>query len=108
MQMGNLDLPYLLHSSLFIADRGETENEVGISYMLVPKRGFPDKIQVRFSQLKMVGFLNEGLNEFETLANFLIEKLLDKIQKNGQKVHDGMLNLFTPEELALMLMNGAK
>lgn len=92
----------------FIAHRGETENEIGISYMLVPKKDSLDKTQVRFSQLKMVGFSNEDLNKFEKLVRYLIEKLLDKIQKSGQKVHDGMLNQFTPEQLALMLMNGAK
>lgn len=92
----------------FIAHRGETENEIGISYMLVPKKDSLDKIQVRFSQLKMVGFSKEDLDRFEGVAKYLIERLLEKIQKNGQKVHEGMLNLFTPEQLTLMLMNGAK
>lgn len=108
------DINYETHNYLmelrhqFIAHRGETENEICISYMLVPKKDSLDKTQVRFSQLKMVGFSNEDLDKFETLMKFIIEKLLEKIQKSGQKVHDGMLNLFTPEQLTLMLMNGAK
>jgi len=92
----------------FIAHRGETENEIGMSYMLVPKKDSLDKTQVRFSQLKMAGFSKEDLDKFDALMSFLIEKLLDKIQKSGQKVHDGMMNLFTPEQLTLMLMNSAK
>lgn len=92
----------------FIAHRGETENEIGISFMLVSKKESLEKTPVHFSQLKMVGFSNEDLDRFEVLIKYLIERLLEKIQKNGQKVHDGMLNLFTPEELTLMLINGAK
>lgn len=108
------DINYVAHNYLmelrhqFIAHRGETENEIGISYMLVSKNESLDKTQVRFSQLKMVGFSKEDLDKFEVLAQYLIGKLMEKIQKSGQKVHDGMLNLFTPEQLTLMLMNGAK
>lgn len=108
------DINYIAHNYLmelrhqFIAHRGETENEIGISYVLVPKQDSLDKTQVRFSQLKMVGFSKEDLDKFEALAKYLIGKLMEKIQKSGQKVHDGMLNLFTPEQLTLMLMNGAK
>lgn len=92
----------------FIAHRGDTENEIGIAYMLVPKKDSLDKIQVRFSQIKMVGFSKEELSKIEGLIKYLIEKLLEKIQKSGQKVNDGMLKLFTPEQLALMLVNGVK
>lgn len=108
------DANYATHNYLmelrhqFIAHRGETENEIGISYMLVPKKDSLDKTQVRFSQLKMVGFSNGDLDKLETLVKYLIAKLMEKIQKSGQKVHDGMLNLFTPEQLTLMLKNGAK
>lgn len=92
----------------FIAHRGETENEIAISYILVPKKDLDDNIQVRFSQLKMVGFSNEDLDKFEILANFIIEKLKDKIQKSGEKVRNEMLHLFkeyTREQLRLMLLN---
>lgn len=92
----------------FIAHRGDTENEIGISYMLIPKTGSMDKTEMRFSQLKMTAFSERDLVRIEFLVKYIIEKLFEKIQKNGQKVHDGMLNLFTPEQLSLMLMNGAK
>ncbi|MEO6136105.1 MAG: hypothetical protein ABIP35_13195 [Ginsengibacter sp.] len=92
----------------FIAHRGDTENEIGISYMLVPKTENSDKTQMRFSQLKMIAFSEKDLVRIESLVEYIIEKLLEKIQKNGQKIHDGMLNLFTPEQLSLMLMNGGK
>lgn len=89
----------------FIAHRGKTENEVGISFLLVPKKGPLDITEVRFSQLKMVGFSNKDLDRFETLTNFIIEKLIDKIQKSGQKVQDGMLNLFTSKQLTFLTIN---
>jgi hypothetical protein len=92
----------------FIAHRGDLENEIGISFMLVSKKDSLDKSQVHFSQVKMVSFSNEDLDKFKSLLKFVIEKLLEKIQKSGQKVHDGMLRLFTPEQLALMLVNGVK
>jgi|SRR5690348_7531346 len=95
----------------FIAHRGDTENEIGISYMLVPKRsgtGSTDKTQMRFSQLKMTSFSGQELARIEALVKYIIEKLLAKIQKSGQKAHDSMMDLFTPEQLSLMLMNGAK
>lgn len=100
------DLMALRHQ--FIAHRGDTENEIGISYMLVPKGGALEQTEMRFSQLKMVGFSKEDLDRFERLIKDLIHRLLEKIEKSGQKVHDGMLTLFSPEQLGLMLMNSAK
>lgn len=92
----------------FIAHRGDTESEVGISYMLVPKNDKVENSQIRFGQLKQVAFSEDDLNRIEKLIKFLLEKILDKIQKSGQKVYEGMLNIFTPEQLTLMLMNNAK
>ena len=92
----------------FIAHRGDTESEVGISYMLVPKNDKIENSQIRFGQLKQVAFSEEEINKIESLIKFLIAKVLDKIQKSGQKVYDGMLKIFTPEQLTLMLMNNAK
>jgi hypothetical protein len=92
----------------FIAHRGDTENEIGISYMLVPKTHNTDKTQMRFSQLKMTSFSEKELTRIESLVKYIIEKLFEKMQKSGQKAHDSMMDLFTPEQLSLMLMNGAK
>ncbi|GAB4002172.1 hypothetical protein GCM10028807_60230 [Spirosoma daeguense] len=92
----------------FIAHRGDRENEIGISYMLIPKEGSLDNSQVRFSQIKMAGFSVEELDRIEGLLSYLIEKLWEKIQKSSQKVYDGVLSLFNPEQLSLMLMNAAK
>lgn len=92
----------------FIAHRGETESEVGISYILIPKNDSLDRSQVRFSQLKQISFTETDLERIEPLVKYLIDELLKKIQKNGQKVHDGILKLFTPEELTFMMMNNAK
>lgn len=92
----------------FLSHRGDTEHEVGIAYMLIPKTGEIDKTAVRFNQLKMVGLSDEDLNKFEGLLNFLFEKLMAKIQKNAEKIQQGMTSIFTPEQMSFMLMNNAK
>jgi hypothetical protein len=92
----------------FIAHRGDTESEVCISYLLVPKKDKIENSQIKFGQLKQVAFSEDDINRIEKLLKFLLEKVMDKIQKSGQKVHDGMLNIFTPEQLSLMLINNAK
>ena len=92
----------------FIAHRGETENEIGISYMLVPKKDAVEKAQIRFSQLKQISFSGEDLIRIESLVNFVLEKLQEKIEKSGQKVYEGMFNLYSAEQLSLMMINNAK
>jgi hypothetical protein len=88
----------------FIAHRGDTEFEVGISYMLLPKNETIDKSQIIFSQLKIVAFSDIDLNRIEKLVKFLLEILKIKIEKSAQKVHDSILHLFTPEQLGLMMI----
>lgn len=92
----------------FIAHRGKTEHEVGIAYIAMPKEDQGEKTQLRFSQLKKTSFSDEDLNNIEPLIQFVIKILLEKIQKSGQKVHDTMLNLFTTEQLTMMMINNMK
>lgn len=92
----------------FIAHRGETEKEIGIAFMLVPKGKPEEDSQIRFSQLKQISFNEDDLARISSLLKFIIEKLVVKIQATGQKLHDGMLKMFTAEELAMMIMNNAK
>jgi len=96
------------HRHQFIAHRGDTESEVGISYLLVPKNDKIENAQIRFNQLKLVSFSSGEIIKIETLIKFIIGELVIKIQKSGQKTYEGMLNSFTPEELTSMLMNNLK
>lgn len=91
----------------FIAHRGDTESEVGVSYMLIPKNKEIEKSQVRFSQLKQITFSGEDLDKFEALINYNIEYLKLSIEKNGQKMYDAFFEKFTPAQISLMLMNNA-
>jgi len=91
----------------FIAHRGKTESEIGIAFMLLPK-GDDGQSQIRFNQLKQFSFETEKLLEFKNLINFVISELDKKIEKSGQKLHDGLFNNFTPEQMTLMVMNNAK
>lgn len=88
----------------FVAHRGETDNEIGISYILIPKGESLEKNNVNFSQIKTTGFSIEDLNRIEKLVKYIIEKLAVKIRKSGRKVYDSMLKLFTVEQRNLMIL----
>ncbi len=92
----------------FIAHRGKTESEIGIAFMLLPKKAGDSQSQIRFNQLKQYSFNIQKLTEFENLIKYIISELDKKIQKSGQKLRDGLLDNFTPEQLTLMMMNNAK
>jgi hypothetical protein len=92
----------------FIAHRGDTESEIGVSYMLIPKNDGVEQSQVRFSQVKQSAFSGDDLDKFEVLINHTIEYLKGIIQKSGQKIYDAFFQMFTPEQITLMLMNNAK
>ena len=92
----------------FIAHRGDTESEIGVSFMVIPKKEGVEQSQVSFSQVKLNAFSPEELAKIMTLINYTIEYLEQVIQKNGQKVYEVFFDMFTPEQIALMLMNNAK
>jgi len=92
----------------FIAHRGKTESEIGIAFMLLPKKAGDSQTQIRFNQLKQYSFNVQKLTEFENLIKYIISELDKKIQKSGQKLRDGLIDNFTPEQLTLMMMNNAK
>ena len=100
------DLMELRHQ--FIAHRGDTESEIGIAFMIIPKEGDADKSQIRFSQLKRKTFLKEDLEKYETQMNFIHKCLMGKLEKTAQKLHESFLDNFPPEEILKMLMNNAK
>ena len=92
----------------FIAHRGETDSEIGIAFMIIPKEGSIDDNQIRFTQLKQNSFSPERLDLIEKTINHIIESLKESIEKNGQKLYENFLKIFTPEQIKLMLLNNAK
>jgi hypothetical protein len=92
----------------FIAHRGKTESEIGIAFMLIPKKVGDSQSQIKFNQIKQYSFDIEKLIEFEHLMKYIISDLEKKIQKSGQKLYDGLLENFTPEQLTFMAINNAK
>lgn len=92
----------------FIAHRGETESEVGIAFMLIPKEKDKTQSQVQFFQVKQKSFSIDDLNKFEFLMNFINDWLMKRIKKAGEKLSDGFLNSFTPEEIVMLLLNNTK
>lgn len=91
----------------FISHRGETESEIGIAFMLMPKKG-DNRSQIRYSQFKQFSFNQSKLSEIKILIEFIISKLDDKIKKSGQKIYDGFFKLYTPEQIKSMMMNNIK
>ena len=92
----------------FIAHRGDTESEIGIAFMLMPKEEKGEKNQIRFSQVKQKSFSEEDLNKFEEHIKFILALLMEKIEKSGQKLYDGYFNIFSPKDIVNMLINTAK
>jgi hypothetical protein len=92
----------------FIAHRGDTENEVTVTYMLVDMNKDGLKDQIKFKRLKQAGFSGKQLMRIEALVQFIMGYLEPKIQKSGDKVYKALFELFTPEQITLMLMNIAK
>ncbi len=82
----------------FIAHRGKTDDEIGISYIAVSKNE-PNKAKLKYRQLKLSGFAKDKLEKFEELFTFVFETLNKKFAKAGNKVYDGMLNTFSKEDL---------
>lgn len=92
----------------FIAHRGETNSEIAISFLLIPKEDDVAKTQVRFSQLKQIGFSNDDLDKFESLIQYVIEDLHKKIEKSGNKIHDGFLDKFSQNLASALIINNIK
>jgi len=90
-----------------IAHRGKSENEVGIAYMSIPKDE-KEQSQIRFSQLKQTSFSSGDLSKMEVLFEFLIPFIENKIQINGQKIYEAMLDSFSAKQLSQMGINNIK
>ncbi|MDQ1855627.1 hypothetical protein [Chryseobacterium sp. WLY505] len=92
----------------FIAHRGETNSEIAISFLLIPKADDLEQTQVRFSQLKQMGFSQEDLDKFESLIQYILDELQKKIEKTGQKIHDGFLENFSHDLASSLILNNIK
>lgn len=92
----------------FLAHRGETNSEIAISFLLIPKEDDLSNTQVRFSQLKQMGFSTEDLDKFENLIKYIILDLHKKIEKSGNKIHDGFLDNFSHDLASALIMNNIK
>ena len=88
----------------FISHRGDTPNEVDITVMLFPKEG-NEQTQMRYKQVKRLSLSTDNLNASRELINFLVGHVEQKINDTSQKAHDGFLEMFTAQELAVMMIN---
>lgn len=91
----------------FIAHRGDTESEVTAAFMLIPKED-SSGVEIKFKRLKQISFQSDKLKEIRELIDFLVKKLDFKIEKGAKKAKKGMLENFTPEQLAFMNLNNTK
>ena len=91
----------------FVAHRGETDAEIGIAFMIIPKPEGEARSQIRFSQLKQNNF-SEDLERIRALIDFVLQKVMEKVEKSGQRAYEGMFNAFDAEQLVLLMINNAK
>jgi hypothetical protein len=82
----------------FIAHRSETENEIGMAYIAVLKDE-PNRATMKCYQMKLANFSIEKIEELEACINFVLKKVIEKFEKSGNKLYDGVLNKFSFEEL---------
>lgn len=92
----------------FIAHRGKTDSEVGVSFLIIPKQGDIEKTQIRFSQLKQQSFSDGEIAKIEALLKFVIKHIEEKIEKSAQKIHDGFLENFSHELISMLTINNTK
>lgn len=92
----------------FIAHRGESESEIGIALMLIPKNGSVDETIMKFNQVKRSNFSIEQVKQIDELISFLLMHIERKMQKSADKMQDSLFKNFTMEQLSMMVINGAK
>lgn len=92
----------------FIAHRGKTNSEAGIAFMVFPVGRPEENAQIRFKQLKDVSFEDHKMFEIQKLLKFILSILEIKIEKSSNKIYKGFFQLFTEEEISVMIMNGIK
>ena len=82
----------------FIAHRRDTEHELGIAYIAVSKKN-QTRATMKYYQMKLAKFSEDDIQRFLHLVNYVHKKVLEKLEKNGNKLYDGMLNKYSFEEL---------
>lgn len=66
----------------FIAHRGDTESEIEVAYLLVPKlEGEP---QVRFTRTKQMKFSPDEREKIRELVEYLLDEIVEKIKRQAK------------------------
>lgn len=91
----------------FIAHRGETKNELGVSFLVYPN-DYEEDPQLRFKQLKLNGFGDVQLAKFEEIIDYLVSFVEGLIENNGKRLSSRMLKEFSLKELATLSINHVK
>ncbi len=90
----------------FIAHRGDTESEVEGAFLLIPKE--EKDPQMRFLGLKRMTFSQEKKKKIIVLIDFLLDEVMKKIERAGQKMYSAYLKNFTPEEMGIMRIDNVE
>ena len=88
----------------FIAHRGTSEHEFGITYLSL---GVDDlSRRVRVKQIKRKTFNKDKIEKYIELIDFLVMCIEEKSQKEAEKLWNHMLNEYTPNQIGLMKIAG--
>ena len=90
----------------FIAHRGETDSEISLAYILIPKQN--GQLQVKYAQTKKINLDTEKKTEIQALVDHILDFLIIKIEKSAEKIYKSFFEQFTSEEINLMLLNNLK
>lgn len=94
----------------YIAHRDDTANEQAMVFIKVSKTGNMldgDTENIIISRKLAIPVIRD-LESFLELCGLLIEEMLIKIQKQGDKTHNAFLQKYTPEQAKPLLVNNMK
>ena len=90
----------------FVAHRGETDQDIGVSYLKLRLSDLKRSVWV--SQHKRNSPDNADLENYIFLFKHLINVVESKFEKLAEKAWDHMLRTYTIEQLALLKISGPK
>ena len=89
----------------FVAHRGETEHDVSVAYMKIPKfESNPRKTEFRIKSIRTVSPKEKILLNCKELITHLLKIVESKLQKQTEKIHKVIFNDLDPELLNELLI----
>lgn len=89
----------------FISHRGNTYNEVGIAYLLVPKNELFSEGSIEYMNSKRKGFIKLEIDKINLLIVFLSQWLESQTEKFQHRLREQFLKQFLPFKIEKVIIN---